>query len=206
MKKKKPLGNITRLKTNIGFPNPNNQVLDIDINKLSIFVGHNGSGKTVFLIQVWIVNYITNIYLHNPKIDMTTLEKTLSWIFDKSFVQNDFTGSVKAEFEHLVMSFDINNGVVSNLTFSSFEELTPNDTPVFMERMLNRLSDPFFKINDSAKESLKQNMNKDILHVFYDDKKCDIIVSEMKDNKKIEYSVRMLSNGEQSMLNMFIQY
>lgn len=74
----------------------------------------------------------------------------------------------------------------------------------FIERMLMRLSDPNFKIKDKAQESFVETLKKEIVKVSYDEPNCSLIVHEMKDGKEETYSATLLSAGEQSWVNMFI--
>lgn len=251
---KKELGGLKTLDTSVGMGQMNN----FEMNNLALLTGMNGSGKTLILIQTWIVNYITNSYiLGKTSIENTT--KGLQILFDKSFDQNDFTGKVHGEFEHIHIDFDLDNGKVQNLVFTcigcDIKDIISNGMPIymstntrlfnsinqyvkfkkaigitnpveslsecdfmklcdsykiydvlFMERQLQRLSDPYFKMYSPTNEVLKDAFKKDISHIFYDEKKGEIQVTELKDGKPETYPVTRLSNGEQAMLNMLIQY
>ena len=76
---------------------------------------------------------------------------------------------------------------------------------LFIERMLQRLSSPNFKIQDAAKKSFIETMKKEIVNVTYDENNCSFTVHEIKDGKEITYPATTLSSGEQAWLNMFIQ-
>ena len=76
---------------------------------------------------------------------------------------------------------------------------------LFIERMLQRLSTPNFKIQDAAKKSFVDTMNKEIVNVTYDEANCAFTVHEIKDGKEITYNAASMSAGEQAWLNMFIQ-
>jgi hypothetical protein len=94
--KKIPLGTLENLETNI----LRGTNFSIDINKLALFTGKNGTGKTLVLIQIWIVNYIAEVYLltHSLGIGIAGIEAQLQYIFDKSFDKNDFTGKIIGRF------------------------------------------------------------------------------------------------------------
>jgi hypothetical protein len=250
----KYLGGLKTLDTSIGMGQMNN----FEMNNLALLTGMNGSGKTMVLVQTWIVNYITNSYLV-AKTSMEDTTKGLQILFDKSFDQNDFTGKVHGEFEHIHIDFDIDNGKVQNLIFTCIscdtKDIIPNGMPIFMstntrlftslnqyikfkkaigitnpveklsecdfmklcdsykiydvlfmEQQLKRLSDPYFKMQSPTTVALKDAFKKDISHIFYDEKKGEIQVTELRDGKPETYPVTRLSNGEQAMLNMLIQY
>lgn len=251
---KKHLGQLKSLDTSVGMGQMNN----FELRNLSLLIGKNGSGKTMVLIQSWIVTYITSSYLlAGTSIEATT--KGLQVLFDKSFDQNDFTGKVHGEFEHIHIDFDIDNGKVQNLAFTcigcDIKDIIPSGMPIFMstntrlftslnqyvkfkkaigitdpveklaecdfmklcdsykiydvlfmEQQLRRLSDPYFKMQSPTTVALKDAFKKDITHIFYDEKKQEIQVTEVKDGKPETYPVTRLSNGEQAMLNMLIQY
>lgn len=253
-KGKKYLGGLKVLDTNI-----TGSKLEIGTDQsLNLLVGANGSGKTLILIQNWIVNYITNSYLFGK----TTIEETtkgLQLLFDKSFDHNDFTGHIHGEFEYIHIDFDIDNGQVSNLVFTCIgcdtKDIIPNGMPLymststrlftainqyvkfkkaigittpiekmtecdfmklcesykiydifFMESRLTLLSNPYFKMSSPTTVALKDAFKKDITHIFYDQNKGEIQVTELKDGKPETYPVTRLSSGEQAMLNMLIQY
>ena len=249
------LGHLINLETNIGFPD-SKKPMNFQMRNLSLLTGMNGVGKTLVLIQTWIISYITTSYLVT-KVPMKDITKALQMLFDYSFDNNDFTGTARGEFEHIHVSFDIDQGKVDNLTFtcvdcdvkdiqpgsmpiymsantrlftainqySKFKKLLNLNKPIeqisesefktlceqykiydvlFMEKQLKTLSDPYFKIKSPLKETLKDAFKKDITHIFYDEKKGEIQVTEMKNGSPETYPVTRLSNGEQAMLNMLI--
>jgi len=250
--KKKLLSNLRILESDIlGSP------MKIEMKNLSLFVGQNGSGKTIVLIQTWIINYITATYIASPQ-SLSALTQGLQFIMDHSFDINDFTGKIRGEFDELDVEFTLDKGKVDNLLFTckgcDIKDLESPGMPVYMstntrlfsdvikylkmkklmgladiktfndsdlkklcevykiydimfiERMMARIGDPFFKILDMAQEKLKEMTGKDIKHVFYDDKTCEIHVTEVKNGISENYLITKLSNGEQALINMHIQY
>lgn len=257
---KKPVGNINNLRMNIGqFGGNSGAGYDMNMNMLTLLTGANGTGKTMILKIVWLVNYVTMTYIHTEgQIPIDMMEKTTQFLMDKSFDTNDFTGKIEADYPELQLSFDLTDGKVSNLLFvcgTDVKDLESGGIPVFLsadmrlfsdinkyiklkkyvkldkpftsftdadidvlcgmykiydiitvEKLLTKISDPFFKIDGKLKETLQIYIpNKDLDSVFYDEKSAEIYLSEIKDGKKISYPVINLSAGEQSILNMLIQ-
>ena len=223
--------------------------------ELSLYVGGNGTGKTLVLIFKWILGSIANIYLMSGK-SMEEYEKILQYFFNYSFEKNDFTGKIKAEFENMEISFELEIGEVKNLNIkildpsivlestgmpifiskttrlftdivtylkvkkmmgildleNTTEEIANNLANtyrlydiLFIERMISRLKDPNFKINEYAKKSFKETINKEIVNVTYNEDECSFTIHEIKDGKEITYPATMMSSGEQAWVNMFIQ-
>lgn len=251
MTKKKIISNLRRLQSNILGSD-----MDIEMSNLALFTGTNGSGKTIVLIQTWIVNYIISTYIAAPQ-SLSALEQGLQFILDHSFDENNFTGKVRGEYDELDVEFELDNGKVSNLLFickgCDIKDLDHPGMPVYMstntrlftdiikylkmkklmglgdlttfndadlkklcevykiydimfiERMMGRIKNPFFKISEGSKNSLKEMTGKDIVHVFYDEKNCEISVTESKNGVPEHYSITKLSNGEQALINMHIQ-
>ncbi len=140
MSEKKQLGALLVLESTI----PNQ--MRIDINKLSLFTGMNGTGKTLILRQIWILNYIVNTYVYTEgKISLEQITKALQFLFDNSFDNNDFTGRIKGEFAHLEIEFVIDNGTVSNLSFMcigcDIKDLEPMGLPNYMSSDMRLFSD-----------------------------------------------------------------
>jgi hypothetical protein len=113
---------------------------------LTIFVGQNGSGKSLVLIFTWLMGTIVNIFLQSGK-SMTEYEKILQFFFDNSFDKNDFTGKMGAGFENIEISFEMDNGKVKNLDINILDpsiEILPSGMPVFMSKT-TRLFDDLHK-------------------------------------------------------------
>jgi ABC-type cobalamin/Fe3+-siderophores transport system ATPase subunit len=248
--KKIALGHLKSLETSIGFSN----TMNLEMNNLSLLTGKNGSGKTLILIQIWIINFIAEVYLNTKDISVTRAQ--LQYIFDRSFDVNDFTGKLLAKFNDSELEFEIEKGKIESFLFRtphSLSDLQGNGMPIFMskdtrlfsdidkylkfkkllgigdlstitqenidtlsesykiyeiffiERMLTRLSDPFFKVPEGVKDFIKSECNKDIVHIFYDKNQNQIMVTELRGGESQSYPITRLSAGEQAWINMNIQ-
>lgn len=133
----KPLGSINSINSDLFTVKLNN----FTINKLSLLVGMNGSGKTLTMILVWCISLIVCIYLSCKNI--AQCEAALQWIFDKSFEKNDFTGTVEVEYDHLELSFKMNNGKISDLLFVERDKIDPKSAgmPQFMSKNTRLFTD-----------------------------------------------------------------
>jgi hypothetical protein len=149
--KKVSIGNVKTLSTSLN----GLKFEDIEFNKLSLFVGANGTGKSFIMILVWICNYIANIFLLTGK-SMEDYEKVLQFLFDKSFDNQDFTGKVKAVFENLLVEFEMDNGKVKNLTINYPDKtvlVEPMGVPIYMSTKTRLFSDveQYFKFKKMMK-------------------------------------------------------
>lgn len=232
-------------------------LLNVDnilFKNLNIYVGLNGTGKSLILKMYWCVNLISNLYFMIKK-DINVTTKFFQFVLDKSFSDQDFTGNVKAKFDEFDTSFSLVKGKLdyfnvilkdsnynpkpenlSILTYMStvtrtYESIITyiktkkilNITDIdlsneadleklckmyklydilFLEKTLIKLSDPFFKLSETSKEAIKNNINKEITNIFYDKSKEEIYYTELKDGKSETYNIKKLSSGEQSLLNM----
>lgn len=125
---KKEIGNIKTMSIHI-----NNMKFDkMEFNKICIFVGPNGTGKTFVLILNWIVNITANTYIISKNLSIAS--QTLQFLLDKSFTNQDFTGPVEADFENLSLSFELDKGKVNKFNITTSEELRPSGMAVFMSK------------------------------------------------------------------------
>lgn len=98
---------------------------DIEFNKISLFVGANGSGKTFILICAYAMSMIANmITMMRPPMDFLVM--SAQQIFDRCFKDQNIDGMISVTFEagcSLTIKFD--KGVVTNaIIVSGFEDIT----------------------------------------------------------------------------------
>ena len=105
----------------------------MDFNQLSIFVGKNGSGKSLIMKLNWCFSMIANYYasgkLFNLIIDY---KKQFQFIMDKSFDEQNFDGKIEVFFENANVVAEFKEGKVTYVDFNSDESVTPNKFPVYM--------------------------------------------------------------------------
>lgn len=139
--KNKNTGNIRQLKIHI--TDPIKMEMDIEMNKLSVFVGANGTGKTFILINTFAISSIAQaIVLH--KFPPSTLSLVAQYIYDNCFTDQNINGTISAEFENgPAISIEFDKGKVKNLTYDAFDDVEQPIRVVFMSsqfRTFNAIS------------------------------------------------------------------
>ena len=97
--------------------------IDIDFNKINIYVGQNGTGKTVLLKLAWFGTYITSNkileergFLPQNCIQEDFVNHTISKVFDEV----DFNGKMVFTFENnLTTTLIFEKGICIDITFSN---------------------------------------------------------------------------------------
>lgn len=245
-----PLGHIKNTKVNLKGVMEN---MDVDVNKMTLYCGKNGTGKTMIMIFQWIMATMANMWVGSAKSDMD-YTKFAQELMDGSFEKNDFNGEVSCEFDNLDISWKLTDGKVSDFNVNIGDPsvgIEPGRLPIFMskntrlfddvhkymklkrsfnmkgtglndeeckkllefyriydiffmEMMLHNLRDPNWSISPGAIKSFSDVLEKDIIKVSLDDTECNIKVHEMRNGTEEIYSAGLLSAGEQSWVNMFI--
>lgn len=99
---------------------------ELTMNKLSVLVGANGVGKTLFLKLHWAMAMIGAIICQRPQED---LKKTAQFVFDNTFTNNNFDGVI-------ILNFDVGNVMVKfesgKIADAKIYELKPIPPPIFM--------------------------------------------------------------------------
>jgi energy-coupling factor transporter ATP-binding protein EcfA2 len=137
----KQLGRVKHCKfdTTDGFMKFNK--FELEYNKINMYVGQNGSGKTVILKMTWAFTMIMNSIIITTKMKLPLNNKGCKIILDGTFSDFDLTGSIHYEFEcgsTLLMKFD--KGEVIDTVPVYNIDIEPQTPPIFMStdtRLLN---------------------------------------------------------------------
>jgi len=132
--KKVPVGNIKSLEVNITSPIEMN-FGKIDFNNLNLYVGQNGSGKSLILKTSWICNLLGQYYaIEQQGYKGIDFEKECTFLFDHTFDANNFEGKIECVFENAEISITLNNGKCTNIIFATFKSLEQSNLPIFMSK------------------------------------------------------------------------
>lgn len=111
--------------------------LNIDkmtINSLCLFVGQNGTGKTLVLILQWVTSMMSNaIAVTRAKGLPLDKPKFFQELLDRSFSKECFDGKIEVYYENATLTAVINNGIVESVSLDN-DEVTPNGNPIFMSK------------------------------------------------------------------------
>jgi len=133
MNASKQLGHIKELSLDIDSP-IKMQMPKIEFQNIALFIGTNGTGKSLILKLVWCAGMIGEAFIssevltmpHNP-ID------NVQYIFDKSFSNQNFNGKMNFIFEDRNnIAIEIEKGKVIDVNISFAKDLIPSGPPVFM--------------------------------------------------------------------------
>lgn len=114
--------------------------IDIDFNKINIYVGKNGTGKTVLFKLAWFGTYITSNkileergFLPQNSIQEDFVNHTISKVFDEV----DFNGKMVFTFENnLTTTLIFEKGICIDITFSNLTKDKKVTNILFMSKDL----------------------------------------------------------------------
>ena len=114
--------------------------IDIDINKINIYLGQNGTGKTVLLKLAWFGTYITSNkileergFLPQNSIQEDFVNHTISKVFEEV----DFNGKMVFNFENnLTTTVIFEKGICIDITFSNLTKENKVTNILFMSKEL----------------------------------------------------------------------
>ena len=115
-------------------------LIDIDFNKINIYVGQNGTGKTVLLKLAWFGTYITSNkileergFLPQNSIQEDFVNHTISKVFEEV----DFNGKMVFNFENnLTTTLIFEKGICIDITFSNLTKENKVTNILFMSKEL----------------------------------------------------------------------
>ena len=108
------------------------KIEEMEFNKISFFVGLNGTGKSFLLKQNFLMSYaITGYYLSVENGVPVKIEDLLNFALQNTFSEPDFNGTIEASYTNgLRLSYTMENGVVKEaLLVENGEEVTSADVP-----------------------------------------------------------------------------
>ena len=114
--------------------------IDIDFNKINIYVGQNGTGKTVLLKLAWFGTYITSNkileergFLPQNSIQEDFVNHTISKVFEEV----DFNGKMVFNFENnLTTTLIFEKGICIDITYSNLTKENKVTNILFMSKEL----------------------------------------------------------------------
>lgn len=78
---------------------------NIAYNKLSLFIGANGTGKSFMFINLWISNFVINALINAKALNMPIdLNEMTQFAFDKCFDNQNFTGKYEVIYSNGLFS------------------------------------------------------------------------------------------------------
>ena len=115
-------------------------LIDINFNKINIYVGQNGTGKTVLLKLAWFGTYITSNkileergFLPQNSIQEDFVNHTISKVFEEV----DFNGKMVFNFENnLTTTVIFEKGICIDITFSNLTKENKVTNILFMSKEL----------------------------------------------------------------------
>lgn len=159
--KKHTIGQLKTIEMNIIQPIEMN-FGKIQMNQLNLYVGQNGSGKSLILKNQWLLGMIAQYYIVSLTNNNVNIEKEISYLFDKTFDANNFTGEIIGEFDNLYLSFKMDNGKCISFNANTNKELELGNPPIFMSKDMRTISDmvkylktkKMLKINSMTQEGI----------------------------------------------------
>lgn len=136
MKKSLNLGHVKNMIVKIDTPIPMD--LDMEFKALCLLVGTNGIGKSLILKLNWVLGTIVGIAVMKKMmigkggdIDID-IEKLSQYTFDKSFEDQDFNGTIGADYENGSILVTLDNGKIISVAINLDPEVTSAPPTIFM--------------------------------------------------------------------------
>lgn len=103
--------------------------MDIEFNKLSLFLGQNGTGKTFILVNVWALTFIASgiivAKVQNQPADVSALAQ---YVYDNSFSDQNISGIITGVFDEnneITITFEKGKVVsVTHIGLNKEEDIT----------------------------------------------------------------------------------
>ena len=110
--------------------------VDMTLNDIALFVGPNGSGKTLMLKLIWLTSSMINSHGAMANSVNYDTDKAGTELFNGTFDDNDFTGHIQANFQRANITFEINDGEVSKSIITMDHEVDHFAMPIFMSKTM----------------------------------------------------------------------
>lgn len=130
MKETRSIGHVRTM--TIKLDSPPFDIDKMEFRALSLFVGQNGSGKSLVLKLNWMINAVAMTITGAKRMGVPFDSKALAqFTVDNTFVDCEFTGIVGAEWDNGVMEIILNAGKVEEVIMVIDDDVTV-PPPVFM--------------------------------------------------------------------------
>ncbi len=136
MAKPTDLGHLITMALKIDAPIPMD--VDLEFRELVLFCGKNGTGKSLILKLSWVLGTIMGMSVvkkmllttgMDPKIDIESLSQ---YTFDKSFDDQNFNGTIGANYEQGSISITLEHGKVLSVDVTLAPEVNSCPPTIFM--------------------------------------------------------------------------
>jgi hypothetical protein len=128
-------GNISTI--GIEMDNPKIKFDPISFNKINLFIGVNGLGKSFVLISTWYLSTILQNYIISRKMGATyDLKAASQWVWDRTFSDPDkMTGKLEATYEYgATITVEIAKGVITRCDINLANAITEPTRVNFMSK------------------------------------------------------------------------
>ena len=106
---------------------------ELEHKSFSLYVGPNGSGKTLILKFTWVLSHITSAAVLQPK-NLASVKIYAQYVFDKSFDEQNFTGVFNTLFERGELDITLVDGKVTELELRIEDTVTEPTPPILMSK------------------------------------------------------------------------
>ncbi len=143
----KDLGNLQMLHLDID--QPIKMKVDLTMQSINLYVGKNGSGKSLILKIIWALSTIM-VFKVNKKCSDIELEQVAQYVWDNTFEDNNFTGAIKAIHIGGNIGINLRDGKVILISVNIAESIKECSTPIFMSTTMRTFEEieRYFKLQD----------------------------------------------------------
>lgn len=135
--KNKSLGHIKSMKIKTDLPVKMD--MDMEYNKIMLFCGTNGTGKSLVMKYNWALGTIASIMTNTHPMS-PPLSKVAQEILDGTLEDQNINGELISRFENGTLKLTLENGKVQTSEFERGEGITTAPTPTFMSKVTRTFS------------------------------------------------------------------
>lgn len=161
-------------------------IKDLELNQLSIFVGANGTGKTIIMIHAWIFGFLSQMYVASGK--KGKMIAMASETFERCFDNLEWSGTCSGTFESgAKINITLEKGKVVMATAENYESIDDTIGVVYMSTTLRKFDAlvTYLKMRNLAAKTtsstLTENQLSEILknYKLYDVMYCEKLINSL---------------------------
>lgn len=186
---KAPIGHIKSM--TVKLDKPKMDIDNMEFRALSVFVGTNGSGKSLILKLSWFLGMIGTIYMKAfRRMIKPQLIEAAQFALNGGFKFPDFTGVVAAEYGGGVeIRVELLDGKVTDVMMTGFEEIVDFQPTRFLSSEMRLFNDISHYLKARKKLTTKLQLEQsDLMSLMEDYRLYDILhIEQMINSSPIKY-------------------
>lgn len=138
---------------------------EINLNKLTVMTGLNGTGKSLIMKVYWLLDMLTNLYYMSGK-DSAKLTEFVQFAIDGTFIEQNFTGNLVLKYDLVETIMLLDKGKVMSFNVIDLDKNNPLNESEYqfgMPQYMSSATRLFTNIQSFAKFRKALGMSSDVL-------------------------------------------